>query len=104
MLGQYKLQGLVAIVICSLVLWKIETLTKGERKFHVFFLPMTHELPTQGIYNLLKRRMPLHADSFELSLVDFVRNNTGNDQYMISSTTDGKIRVEGTTLIAISYG
>lgn len=60
---------------------------------------------TQGIYNLLGRLMPLHADSFELSLVDSINNNaTGYDQYVVSPTSSGKILVEGTTLSALSSG
>jgi alpha-N-acetylglucosaminidase len=59
---------------------------------------------TQGIYNLIQRRMPLHADSFELSLVDSISNATGHDQYTVSSVSKGKIRVEGTTLSALSSG
>ncbi|RFU26740.1 hypothetical protein B7463_g9605, partial [Scytalidium lignicola] len=59
---------------------------------------------TQGIYNLLQRQMPLHANSFELSLVKSVGGVTGYDQYEISSTHNGKILVEGTTLSALSSG
>jgi alpha-N-acetylglucosaminidase len=61
---------------------------------------------TQGIYNLLQRQMPSHADSFELSLVDSIgnANATGYDQYAVSSTSNGKILVEGTTLSALSSG
>lgn len=60
---------------------------------------------TQGIYSLLQRRMPLHANSFELSLVDSIGDSTtGHDHYSVSSTSEGKILVEGTTLSALSSG
>ena len=59
---------------------------------------------TQGIYDLVRRRMPLHADSFELSIVDSINNATGYDQYAVSSTSDGKILVQGTTPSALSSG
>lgn len=60
---------------------------------------------TKGIYDLLQRRMPLHASSFELSLVDSIGNaSAGYDQYVVSSTSKGKILVEGTTLSALSSG
>lgn len=59
---------------------------------------------TQGIYDLVQRRMPLHARSFEFSLVECTNNVTGHDQYTVSSTSKGKILVEGTTLSALSSG
>lgn len=59
---------------------------------------------TQGIYNLLKRQLPSHASSFELSLVKSIAGSTGYDQYVVSSTPQGKILVEGTTLSALSSG
>jgi alpha-N-acetylglucosaminidase len=59
---------------------------------------------TKGIYDLLQRRMPFHASSFELSLVDSIGNASGHDQYMVSSTSKGKILVQGTTLSALSSG
>lgn len=104
MLGRYKLLGLMVIAISSLVLWNVQIAKRGKQVLHIFSVPNAHESATWGVYNLLKRRMPLHADRFELSLVDFITNDTGNDQYMISSTPVGKIRVTGTTLSAICYG
>ena len=63
---------------------------------------------TKGIYDLLQRRMPSHTSSFELSLVDSIGNGNGNasgyDQYVVSSTSKGKILVQGTTLSALSSG
>jgi alpha-N-acetylglucosaminidase len=59
---------------------------------------------TQGIYNLLQRRMPSHAHSFELSLVESIGNATAYDQYEVSSNSEGKILVRGTTLSALSSG
>lgn len=60
---------------------------------------------TQGIYDLLQRRMPLHAHRFELSLVESVGNSTGGyDHYAVSSTSHGMILVEGRTLSALSSG
>lgn len=59
---------------------------------------------TQGIYDLLQRRMPLHAHSFKFSLVESVGNATGYDQYAVSSMSHGRILVEGTTLSALSSG
>jgi alpha-N-acetylglucosaminidase len=60
---------------------------------------------TQGIYSLVQRQMPEHADSFQFSLVDSIGgNSTGYDQYIVSSTSDGKVLVEGTTISALTSG
>lgn len=64
----------------------------------------------QGIVNLLKRRLPAHVEDFVFQLTS---NNTGlytssskavNDEYHVSSTTDGKILVQGNSLIALLSG
>lgn len=59
---------------------------------------------TQGVYDLVQRQMPEHANSFQFSLVDSIGNSTGYDQYVVSSTFDGKILVEGTTISALTSG
>jgi alpha-N-acetylglucosaminidase len=65
---------------------------------------------TDGILDLVKRRLPDHVDSFTFRLF---RNNTGpvsssntpaNDEYIISSSEDGKLVVEGNSLIALASG
>lgn len=64
---------------------------------------------TEGIYSLVKRRMPEHANSFQFSLVN-VTNETKtpsekpNDRYIVSTSEDGKIQVEGNSLSALSSG
>jgi len=65
---------------------------------------ISYAYSTKGVQSLIERRMPFHAGSFELSLVDSFSNATGYDQYMVSSTCKGKIRVEGTTISALSSG
>jgi alpha-N-acetylglucosaminidase len=61
-------------------------------------------LSTQGIQNLLQRRLPAHANNFQLSLVNIKANDTTNDEYTVSSTKNGKILVKGNSLSAISTG
>jgi alpha-N-acetylglucosaminidase len=53
-----------------------------------------------GIYDLVRRRMPKHADSFRFSLVHF--NSTNNDQFVVSTAANGTILVQGKS--ALSYG
>lgn len=63
---------------------------------------------TDGIINLVKRRIPDHVDDFEFRLVgDIEFPLTGqppNDEYTVSSTPDGKILVEGNSPIALASG
>jgi alpha-N-acetylglucosaminidase len=59
---------------------------------------------TQGIQNLLQRRLPARANDFEFSLVDVKANDTTNDHYTVSSTKNNKILVEGNSLSALSTG
>jgi alpha-N-acetylglucosaminidase len=62
---------------------------------------------TQGILDLVQRRLPSHVNDFEFQLI---ANGTGNgtklvnDNYIVSSTSDGKILVEGNSLSALSSG
>lgn len=63
----------------------------------------------QGIYDLVRRRMPQHADSFQFSLLDTVNDqpdhaNQVKDQYVVSSLQNGTILIEGNSLSALSYG
>ena len=96
--------GLLAVATSSLCLWGIQILWTGKSVLHNFGLPTAHKHSTRGIYKLVQRRMPLHANRFEFSLVDFIQNGSDYDQYLISSTPNGKVRIEGTTLSAIAYG
>jgi alpha-N-acetylglucosaminidase len=62
---------------------------------------------TRGILDLVQRRLPNHVNDFEFQLI---ANGTGNgtkpvnDDYIVSSTSDGKIRVQGNSLSALSSG
>jgi alpha-N-acetylglucosaminidase len=64
---------------------------------------------TEGIYNLVQRRIPQHADSFQFSLVNatltrFSASGRPNDQYVVSTSGDGKVLVEGNSLSALASG
>ena len=65
---------------------------------------------TDGILDLVKRRLPDHVDDFTFSLIG---NQTGlttaiddavNDQYTVSCVAPGKIHVEGNSLTALAAG
>jgi hypothetical protein len=59
---------------------------------------------TQGIYNLVQRRLPNHADSFQFSLVNVTQSNSTYDRYTVSTAPNGKVLVQGNTLSALSTG
>jgi alpha-N-acetylglucosaminidase len=63
----------------------------------------------QGIYDLVRRRIPQHADSFQFSLLDTVQSppdytDQVKDQYVVSTLQNGTILIEGNSLSALSYG
>jgi alpha-N-acetylglucosaminidase len=64
--------------------------------------------PTDGIRNLVKRRIPDHVDDFDFRLTannQFpLTNRPAIDEYSVSSTSDGKILVEGNSPIALASG
>ncbi|KAL7802663.1 glycoside hydrolase family 89 protein [Trichoderma afarasin] len=60
--------------------------------------------PTAGVESLVKRRLPQHVDSFEFVIEPAQVSGLTNDSYAVSSTKDGKIRIEGTTTSALLSG
>jgi alpha-N-acetylglucosaminidase len=63
----------------------------------------------QGILDLVQRRLPDHVGNFEFRLVGNENVSSSimtkeNDQYIVSSTADGKILVEGNSVIALASG
>jgi alpha-N-acetylglucosaminidase len=60
---------------------------------------------TAGVESLVQRRLPSHANSFEFALEPSSHGSAlTNDSYTVSSTKDGKIRIEGTTTSALLSG
>lgn len=67
---------------------------------------------TQGIVDLVKRRLPNHVDNFSFSLINsttgasFSSNSTKlqNDEYTVSTTRNGTVVVQGNSLSALSSG
>lgn len=64
---------------------------------------------TQGIIDLVARRLPSHVDTFEFLLtanesLPIISSTKTNDEYRVSSTSGNKILVEGNSLSAISSG
>ncbi|KAH7351012.1 putative alpha-N-acetylglucosaminidase [Rhexocercosporidium sp. MPI-PUGE-AT-0058] len=61
-------------------------------------------ISTQGIKDLVKRRLPAHIDDFEFRLLGNETSKGGNDVYSVSSMKNGRIIVEGNSLSALSSG
>lgn len=61
---------------------------------------------TEGITRFLERRLPSHVDDFTFSLTDPVRTSDKwiNDEYAVSTDSDGKIHIEGNSLSGILQG
>lgn len=60
---------------------------------------------TDGLTAFIKRRLPHHADSFELSIENATKASTAsNDAYTVSSGTNGKVQIQGTSPSAIMQG
>ncbi|KAL6895990.1 glycoside hydrolase family 89 protein [Trichoderma longibrachiatum] len=64
----------------------------------------SHQSPTEGVESLVKRRLPQHVDSFEFVLEPSHGSGLLNDTYTVSSTNNGKVRIEGTTTSALLSG
>lgn len=67
-------------------------------------------ISTDGITDLVQRRLPDHVDDFEFQLSGnatisvFNITSAINDEYIISSTLNNKILIEGNSLIALASG
>jgi alpha-N-acetylglucosaminidase len=59
---------------------------------------------TEGISNLVQRRLPKHADSFRFSLVNATQATNTYDKYVVSTTANGTVLVQGSSLSALSSG
>lgn len=68
---------------------------------------------TQGIEDLVRRRLPNHAHDFSFKLVNTTSSSSStlnstttvqNDHYAVSSGVDGTIQVEGNSPIALASG
>jgi alpha-N-acetylglucosaminidase len=64
----------------------------------------SYQSPTEGVESLVKRRLPQHVDSFEFVLEPPHGSVVVNDSYTVSSTKNGKVRIEGTTTSALLSG
>jgi len=59
---------------------------------------------TEGLYSLVKRRLPNHVDQFRFTLdADFV-DSDGYDQFVVQSEHNGTILVRGNSISALSSG
>lgn len=86
----------------------LQTLNMTQLAFFVFTLLLLFTVPSQqaatdGISGLVQRLLPNHANSFEFQLVD-QKNDTENDNYRVSSASNGKILVAGNSVSALAVG
>ena len=64
----------------------------------------------QGIIDLVQRRLPNNTGDFEFRLLEsysspYAESATlDNDKYTVTSASDGKILVEGSSVIALASG
>ena len=79
-------------------------------KWAVAALATATAQPTDGIVNLVRRRLPGHVDSFTFRLLGnetrpiASATTATNDQYTVSSPAVGKIQIEGNSAIALAAG
>jgi alpha-N-acetylglucosaminidase len=63
---------------------------------------------TQGLYDLVKRRLPSHCDAFVFTLANSTTPTNSTelelDEYTISTATNGSIAIEGNSLSALATG
>ncbi len=60
---------------------------------------------TSGIESFVKRRLPKHAQNFEFAVTDAAESSAAaNETYIVSSSDNGKIKVEGSTVSAVMQG
>ncbi|KAJ5593927.1 uncharacterized protein N7459_000135 [Penicillium hispanicum] len=59
---------------------------------------------TNGIYNLLKRRIPEHVDSFSFTLDPSFTSGEGYDHFIVQNASNGTIHVHGSSLSALLTG
>lgn len=59
---------------------------------------------TEGLYSLVKRRLPNHGDQFRFTLDADFGNSDGYDQYLVQSADNGTVLVHGNSLSALSSG
>lgn len=59
---------------------------------------------TDGLYRLVKRRLPDHVDLFRFDLRNFTSGKNEYDQFVVRTAPNGTILVEGNTISALSSG
>ncbi|GME48502.1 Alpha-N-acetylglucosaminidase [Neofusicoccum parvum] len=60
---------------------------------------------TEGLINLVKRRIPAHGDNFEFVLSENLSSDSaGYDGYIVSMPIDGHVRVESVSISGLASG
>lgn len=99
-----KISTFVVFAAACLLVLRLQISKGGSEIMREFFSTQHFSISTEGINDLIQRRMPHHTGCFELLLIDSFANSSGHDQYIISSTSTGKVLIEGITPIAIASG
>ncbi|KAJ5120246.1 hypothetical protein N7448_010915 [Penicillium atrosanguineum] len=60
--------------------------------------------PTDGLYSLVKRRLPDHFDQFRFNLDANFGDNDGYDQFRVQSADNGTVLLHGNSISALSSG
>ncbi|CZS97027.1 related to alpha-N-acetylglucosaminidase [Rhynchosporium graminicola] len=99
-----KLSTIVVFAAACLLVLRLQISKGGSEIMREIFPSQHFSISTEGIHDLIQRRMPHYTGCFELLLIDSFANSSGHDQYIISFTSTGKVLIEGTTPIAIACG
>ena len=68
------------------------------------FVPFVQSCSTQGLTDLVKRHLPIHAEDISFVLhEDNYTSGTSNDQYTVRCDA-GRVNVEGNSLAALASG
>ncbi|KAK5789923.1 hypothetical protein VI817_007210 [Penicillium citrinum] len=59
---------------------------------------------TEGLYSLVKRRLPNHVDHFQFSINSSLVEDGGYDQFTVQTLPNRTVLVEGSSISALSSG
>lgn len=59
---------------------------------------------TDGLYSLVKRRLPKHVDQFRFLVNSDPTDTGGYDQFTVRTAPNGTVLIEGSSISALSSG
>lgn len=69
-----------------------------------FWAVSTVAQSTEGLYNLVQRRLPNHIDKFQFELTNYTSAKDRYDEFLVQTTPNGTVLVQGNTISALSSG